>query len=147
MSFLNKATWDISSFPLTLSVWFRFFRYSFIDILAPSKHVSLSLRLSSSPRSIQYILFLYSCFSCLHLKCRNPSTAFYQAFQPSRLQGSKPFNNRYGLGCVDVCMCGLDWLAKPDCAPLITQRTLQKMSILTCHLAIYGFLKCHFSCQ
>lgn len=88
-------------------------------------------RLSSSPQSIRYILFLYPCFFCLcfllHLKCRNPSTAFYQAFQPSRLQGSKPFNNRYGLGCVNVCMCGLDWLAKPDCAPPITLRTLQKM--------------------
>ena len=38
------------------------------------------------------------------LKCRNPSTAFYQAFPCSRLLGSKPLGNRYELG-LPWCVC------------------------------------------
>nr|XP_043899916.1 TSC22 domain family protein 2 isoform X3 [Solea senegalensis] len=36
---------------------------------------------------------------------RNPSTAFYRAFRPCRLRGSKPVNNRYEHGCVYMRVC------------------------------------------
>ena len=68
--------------------------------LSPSLHVSLPL-----------LMFLLSLFPP-PLKCRNPSTAFYQAFRPSRLRGSKPVNDRYELGCVYMYVCGLAWLTK-----------------------------------
>lgn len=67
-------------------------------------HVSLSQR-TCFPS-------FYSCYFCLFpppLKCRNPSTAFYQAFRPSRLRGSKPVNDRYGLGCVYLCGVCVAW--------------------------------------
>lgn len=73
-----------------------------------STFIHLCLPWHVSP-PVYMFFFLYSCFSCLcflrPLKCRNPSTAFYQAFRPSRLRGSKPVNDRYELGCLLVCVC------------------------------------------
>lgn len=111
-----------------------------IHILSPSQSTFLS---PSVNVSLPFLMFLLSLFPP-PLKCRNPSTAFYQAFRPSRLRGSKPVNDRYELGCVYMYLCGLAWLTKPDPAPLQPCAPCKKMSILTCHLAVYGVLKCHF---
>lgn len=110
-----EESWGIwiVSFPLDLSLWFRIFRCSHSHSLSLSKHISLSCMSLSPPAHM--FPFLYSCFSCLcflPLKCRNPSTAFYQAFRPARLRGSKPVNDRYELGCVymNVCVAWPGWL-------------------------------------
>lgn len=73
---------------------------------------------------------------CPSLKCRNPSTVFYRAFRPSRLHGSKPFNDRYGSGCAYLCAC-VAWIGWLNQAPLITL----KMSSLSCHLSVSLFQK------
>lgn len=119
-----------------LSVWFRIFLYSHSNSLSLSlsQHVTLPhvvslMSLSPSVHvSLPLLMFLLSLFPP-PLKCRNPSTAFYQAFRPSRLRGSKPVNDRYELGCVYVCVP-----TKPDPAPW------KKMSVLTRRLAVYGLL-------
>lgn len=114
----------------------------------PLSNTPLSL-MCLSPRVLVFLpllMFLLSLFPP-PLKCRNPSTAFYQAFRPSRLRGSKPVNDRYELGCVYVCVCGLACLAKPDLHPL----NLEPWSLCTLQhnvyadWAVYVVLECHFS--
>lgn len=108
---ISAKSW-IVSFPLTSR---RGSSSTLIHNLFPCQSTSLSLSLMSLSPPAYTFPFLYSCFSCLcflpPLKCRNPSTAFYQAFRPSRLRGSKPVNDRYELGCVYLCVCvwSLDW--------------------------------------
>lgn len=143
------AVWIVSSFPLDLSECCRIFLHPQLHSLSLSKHVFLphlslsftSLSLTSlSPSihvSLPLLMFLLSLFPP-PLKCRNPSTAFYQAFRPSRLRGSKPVNDRYELGCVYMFVWTLAWLTKPDLALLQPHTACKKMSILTCRLAVYG---------
>lgn len=94
-------------YPLDLSVRFRIFLYSFTFSLPLSKNISLSVPHVSFYQRTGFpfllLMFLLSLFPS-PLKCRNPSTAFYQAFRPSRLRGSKPVNDRYELGCVYMCV-------------------------------------------
>lgn len=99
-----------------------------IDILL-SKHTSVSLMClcPSVPASFPLLMFLPSLFPP-PINCRNPSTAFYQAFRPSRLRGSKPVSDRYELVCVYMHACGPAWLSKLDLTVLQLHTPCRKMS-------------------
>lgn len=117
---------------------FRIFLYSCSHSLFHSENISVSLMsLCPSIHSLPLLMFLLSLFPP-PLNYRNPSTAFYQAFRPSRLRGSKPVNDRYELGCVYIYVCGPAWLTKTDLSILQLCAPCKRMSILTCHLTIYG---------
>lgn len=139
MSFLNRAgqsgLYHHFLWPLSVVQGLPLLSFTFSLSLSLSEHVALP-HVSLSPSvhvSLPLLMFLLSLFPP-PLKCRNPSTAFYQAFRPSRLRGSKPVNDRYELGCVYTCVCMcvrvMDWLTKPGPTPL-KPCALCKMSILT----------------
>lgn len=124
----NWAVWIVSLCPLDLSVRFKILFISRSHSLPLSGIASYSLQ---AQVSLPLLMFLLSLFPPPPWKCRNPSAAFYQAFRPSRLLGSKPINDRYELGCVymcyvSVCVAWHGWL-KLDSAPLH-----KEMSTLTC---------------
>ncbi|KAI3368693.1 hypothetical protein L3Q82_025687 [Scortum barcoo] len=63
-----------------------------VDLLVSTVVSSDKEKYKSVHVSLPLLMFLL-CLFPPPLKCRNPSTAFYQAFRPSRLRGSKPVND------------------------------------------------------
>lgn len=129
----------VSSWPLSVAGYSS----SLIHILSPSESTSLSLT-SLSPSilvSLPLLMFLLSLFPPT-LKCRNPSTAFYQAFRPSRLRGSKPVNDRYELGFVYMYVWSLAWLNQTlhPFNPAHLAKKVQSDLSISCSWSVFNYI-------